>query len=238
MIDGQRIAQLRGIRKMTQQQLVDRIPGLRQSRLSRIEKNLAQPNEELLALLAVELGVLADFFSRNALPTLAAHSPQFRARSRLTASSRASALQWAQLSYEALSELRTFGSSIPVCLPKMNGATPAGAAREIRKILGLNTTQPVPYLLLALERLGVTVLAVPYDDNALDAFSAWQGTEPVICLLGGRPGDRIRYSVAHELGHLVLHDEASVAAKSLSRGKDLEDEADAFAAELLTPSGV
>jgi len=36
----------------------------------------------------------------------------------------------------------------------------------------------------------------------------------------------------------VLHDEASVAAKSLSRGKDLEDEADAFAAELLTPSGV
>jgi Zn-dependent peptidase ImmA (M78 family) len=50
----------------------------------------------------------------------------------------------------------------------------------------------------------------------------------VIGLLKGVPGDRIRFNVAHELGHLALHPPGRT-------GRDVEAEADAFAAELLTP---
>jgi hypothetical protein len=47
-------------------------------------------------------------------------------------------------------------------------------------------------------------------------------------LLGEPPGDRLRFSAAHELGHLVLHG-------SDQRGREIELQADEFAAELLTP---
>ncbi len=44
-----------------------------------------------------------------------------------------------------------------------------------------------------------------------------------------KPGDRQRFSLAHELGHLVMHD-------SFPEGlKKIEDEADKFASEFLLP---
>ncbi len=46
-------------------------------------------------------------------------------------------------------------------------------------------------------------------------------------LFGGAPGDRVRFSIAHELGHLVLH-------QSL-HGTSMEHEANLFAQELLLP---
>lgn len=233
MINGQRIAQLREVRRLTQVQLVDRIPGLNQSRLSRIEKNLAPVDDELVALLAVELRVTVSFLRRPDPEPLSAHSPQFRARSRLTQSSKNSAMQWACLSHEALEEIRKFGSRIPVKLPRLLGADPSSAAHAIRILLGFDLLQPLPYLLLALERIGVTILGLPYYDDAIDAFCAWKDGEPIIAVLGRRPGDRIRYSVAHELGHLVLHADPRLGGSSTSR--EIEDEADQFAAELLTP---
>jgi Zn-dependent peptidase ImmA (M78 family) len=44
----------------------------------------------------------------------------------------------------------------------------------------------------------------------------------------GASGDRLRWNVAHELGHIVLHVNGGGSA-------DLERQADEFAAELLTP---
>lgn len=235
MINGQRITQLREVRRLTQVQLIDRIPGLNQSRLSRIEKNLASADDELVALLAVELGVTVDFFRRPDPESLSAHSPQFRARSRLTQGSKNSAMQWACLSHEALEEVRKYGSKIPVRLPRLLDVDPSEAAREVRVLLGFDLLQPLPYLLLALERIGVTILGLPYCDDAIDAFCAWKGDEPVIAILNGRPGDRIRYSVAHELGHLVMHSNVRLRTGGSSAGREIEAEADEFAAEILTP---
>lgn len=237
MINGQRIAQLREVRRLTQGQLVDRIPGLNQSRLSRIEKNLAPADDELVALFAVELGVTVDFLRKPDPELLAAHSPQFRARSRLTQSSKNSVMQWACLSHEALAEVRKRGSRIPVKLPQLIDTDPAEAAREIRVLLGFDLLQPLPYLLLALERIGVTILGLPCCDDAVDAFCAWHGDEPIIAMLDGRPGDRIRYSVAHELGHLVLHGKVGMRTGQSGAGREIETEADAFAAEILIPLG-
>lgn len=202
MINGQRIAQLRQVRRLTQGELVDRIPGLNQSRLSRIEQNLAPTDDELVALLAVELGVTVDFLRRPDPEPLSAHSPQFRARSKMTQFSKNSAMQWACLSHEAFEEVRKRGSRIPVKLPPLFDVDPSEAARELRILLGFDLLQPLPYILLALERIGVTILSLPYRDDAIDAFCAWKGDEPVIAVLDGRPGDRVRYSVAHELGTL------------------------------------
>jgi Zn-dependent peptidase ImmA (M78 family) len=82
-----------------------------------------------------------------------------------------------------------------------------------------------------MERAGIVVLGLPFATADLDAFSAWCLDEPLIALMGGPPGDRLRFSAAHELGHLVLHGPDQ-------RGREIELQADEFAAELLTPMDV
>jgi Zn-dependent peptidase ImmA (M78 family) len=65
-----------------------------------------------------------------------------------------------------------------------------------------------------------------------DAFSTWAGGDgamPVIVVTATPAGDRRRFSVAHELGHLVLH---QVSEGSLHT---VEQQADAFAAAFLLP---
>ena len=76
------------------------------------------------------------------------------------------------------------------------------------------------------ENSGVIILNLPRDIPKIDAFSTWAKLDeerPIIALLAGRPMDRIRFNIAHELGHLVLH-------RSLrSSLKLVENEANEFA---------
>ncbi|HEX6075387.1 MAG TPA: XRE family transcriptional regulator [Micromonosporaceae bacterium] len=228
MFYGERVRQVREMHRITQQALVEMVPTLTQSRLSRIESDLAEPDSETVALLSVMLGVTTEFFSRPPVPGLAAHSPQLRARSKLTQREKSSALQWARLINEVYEELKRAAKPLPVRLEPADQSTPAQAARALRPLLGFGANEPLPYLLLAVERLGVTILGIPHTTDALDAFCAWRDETPVIGVLGNVPGDRLRFSVAHELGHLILH-------RGKKPGRELEREADEFAAELLTP---
>ena len=78
----------------------------------------------------------------------------------------------------------------------------------------------------------MTALALPIDLAKIDAFSTWltaASKRPIIAACHNKPGDRLRFNVAHELGHLVLHGEL----KRLRPGE--HQQADRFAAELLMP---
>jgi Zn-dependent peptidase ImmA (M78 family)/transcriptional regulator with XRE-family HTH domain len=229
MIQGDRIKQVREMHRLTQSDLARDIPDLTQPQLSRIESGRApDPSTETLSLLSAILGVTQEFFYRPPVPSLQAQSPQFRARSRLTESAKAAGLQWARLVHEAYQQFGLQGKRIPVRLTPMHDSSPQEAAHAVRELLGFSQEQALPYLVLAIERIGVTVLGLPYSADSVDAFSAWRAEEPVIALLGDAPGDRMRFSAAHELGHLVLH-------RPDRTGRAVEEEADAFAAELLTP---
>lgn len=229
MIYGERVKQVREMHQLTQAELAAQIPGLRQYQLSRIETEMADADGESVALLAAISGVTPEFLERPPSPSLAAHSPQLRARSRLTQARKAAAMQWARLVDEAHQYLADQVARIPVGLDRLYDDTPEDAALKVRRMIGFDDPyQPLPYLLLAVERLGVTVLGLPPWTEDIDAFCAWRDTEPLIAIVHGAAGDRQRFSVAHELGHLVLHEQGRT-------GKELEAEADRFAAELLTP---
>lgn len=228
MIYGERFRQVREMHRLTQAGLAEQVPGLSQWRLSRIETDRAVPDDEATALLALSSGVTVDFFARPPVPSLLAHSPQLRARSRLTETAKVAAMQWARLIDEAYLNMRAQANSLPVTVTPMPEATPAEAARAVRAQLGFRGDEPLPYLVLAVERVGVTVLGLPCVIDGLDAFCAWRAGEPVIAVLSGAPGDRERFSIAHELGHLVLHHPRQA-------GRSVELEADEFAAELLVP---
>ncbi|WP_243770055.1 ImmA/IrrE family metallo-endopeptidase [Amycolatopsis acidicola] len=146
----------------------------------------------------------------------------------MTESARNSALQWARLIAEKFEELSGGNTLFPVGLRQLYGANPRDAAQEVRSWLGFNSDEPIHSLILDVEKVGVTVIGLPIVESNIDAFCAWREGVPTICLLDGVPGDRLRFTAAHELGHLVLHD-------GQRSGQEVEREADAFAAELLTP---
>lgn len=227
MIYGQRVQQLRVMHGMTQGDLADRVL-IQQSTLSRIEQGRVECDLETAAMLAVELGVTDDYLARPPLSGLEAHSPQFRARSRVTQRDRGSAMQWAGFIDEEFQRLMAAATPIPPRLDQVRTSDPIEAAHSVREQLGFSPSEPLPYIVIAVERLGVRVLGLPLTLPTMDAFSAWQDNTPIIGLLSGVPADRLRFNVAHELGHLVMHQRGR-------KGPELEAEADEFAAELLTP---
>jgi Zn-dependent peptidase ImmA (M78 family) len=110
--------------------------------------------------------------------------------------------------------------------------TPEVAAQHVRHLFGIGAEQPISNLIDLVERIGVTALALPIDLAKIDAFSTWLTTvakRPIIAACRNKPGDRLRFNVGHELGHLVLHGELS----RLRPGE--HQQADRFAAELLMP---
>lgn len=117
-------------------------------------------------------------------------------------------------------------------LPRLSPTTddfvsPEDIAQQVRRALGL-TAGPVDDLIAALERAGVIVMATDLGGRRLDALSDWpQGGRPVLLINAYAPGDRQRFTLAHETGHLVMH---------TGPADGLEAQADRFGAELLMPA--
>jgi len=140
---------------------------------------------------------------------------------------------FAEMSYELLTALGEHATQPPVRLPRVRPETsPQEAARLTRSALDLPEDEPVAHVIHAAEKGGVPVVVadVGTTDAKHDAFSVWVGEFQEQPLVVGRPvnsWERTRWSVAHELGHLVLH-------RGVSEG-DAEEEANRFANEFLLP---
>jgi Zn-dependent peptidase ImmA (M78 family) len=149
----------------------------------------------------------------------------------MTKKERAQAHRYGQTLFELFLRVRELAGVKPteITIPNAAGESPRRAAGLTRSALGLAPDTPIQNLTNSVERAGVVVLALPVNLDGRDAFSVWVEGVPVIAISDGLPGDRIRYSIAHELGHLVMHR----ASKGLI--KQLEDEANAYASELLVP---
>lgn len=104
--------------------------------------------------------------------------------------------------------------------------SPEQAARLVREAWQL-PIGPVESLVGWLEAAGAVVSADDFGTQRVDGMSQWIGDFPIISLNKAAPNDRKRLTLAHELGHLVLHSDAP--------SLDAEVEANAFAAEFLMP---
>jgi len=231
MINGERVKQARELRGLTQAALAKRIDVL-QSTISKIESGQIQPTEQTLQGIIFQCGFPLAFFQQETTVDFPLGSLLYRARASLTKVDREQALQYARTVYEEFSFLARRIRKIPISLPRVSD-DPQTAARLTRSALGLSPDSPIENLIRSIERAGVIVLGLPRPLKNVDAFSTWvvrQEMAPVMLLSATTSGDRLRYSVAHELGHLVMH---HMIQGEISR---LETEADEFAAELLMPA--
>lgn len=80
------------------------------------------------------------------------------------------------------------------------------------------------------ESRGIPVYGLTSIAKDVDAFSVWDGPQPIIFISRKKPPENSRFDIAHELGHLVLHHNTKV-----DKNAQQEKEADAFASDFLIP---
>ncbi len=88
---------------------------------------------------------------------------------------------------------------------------------------------PIRNMTTLVEAAGCVVRFTDFRTRKLDGMSGWgKGTPPLFFINSLNPVDRSRWTIAHELGHLVMHQ------STITEG-DPESEANAFAQEFLLP---
>lgn len=104
-------------------------------------------------------------------------------------------------------------------------------ADEARRALAVDADAPVRNVLRTLERAGIGIAPIGFTDDALpghDGLSYADGPGRATFIgYVNKTGDRNRFTLAHELGHLVLH--------SYRDSEDREFEAHLFAGAFLVP---
>jgi Zn-dependent peptidase ImmA (M78 family) len=221
------------MREMTQAQLA-RETDIPQARLSRIETGQVEASSVDLDALAQILGLPSGFFLEPGAPAAA---PIFRKRA-IRSARRLSGIQ-ARINIAVLAAQRLIDAGVDIDPPRylpepgqFAPDEPAEAASALRRDWRL-PAGPVDDVCALVEATAGIVLRVDFGTS--DASAAFVPTPDgrVWFLLNTREtaGDRLRLSLAHELGHAVLHRMLPTHDES-----EFEDQAFAFATALLLPS--
>ena len=122
----------------------------------------------------------------------------------------------------------------------LSHATPIAAARAkdaarnlLDSTLPLMKAPPVNLAIIC-DWLGIEVYAMPCDAYGAIFSRSRQGDKKYLLANDKLPQGRFRFSIAHELGHILLNHEPHKHIYEL-RKPALERQADSFAAELLLP---
>ena len=87
---------------------------------------------------------------------------------------------------------------------------------------------PVANVTASIESAGGIVLECSFDTSLIDAAHLWlPGLPPLFFVNRDLPGDRLRLTLAHEIGHAIMHRNPT---------GDIEEQANRFAAEFLMPA--
>lgn len=220
----------------TQERLAKQV-GVTQVALSRYESDQRQPDIETLDRLAGALGLTGRFLGQVALVRggLAVYA---HARRRAAASARVWNRLEARLNILRLQMhrlLNVIDFDVPNILSTLDPLdyTPDAAARLTRAQWRMRMG-PVRGVTSWMEAAGCVVLPLDFGTPRIDAISQWVYPYPVVLVNSQLPTDRKRFTLAHELGHLVLHG----APVQLSSETEVEQEATDYAAEFLMPADV
>jgi Zn-dependent peptidase ImmA (M78 family)/DNA-binding XRE family transcriptional regulator len=219
-------------RGLTQKELADRL-SISQANVSKFESGILSVSDELLEQIATALGYPKAFFrqydqvygygssclyhrKRQSLP---AH--QLR---RIIAELNVLRMQVSRLLRGV--EVETESRFYRMDLGDYENC-PELIAQLVRKSWNL-PSGPVQNLTRTIESCGGIVVRWSFGTNKIDAVSQWVPNMPPLFFVNSEvPGDRLRYTLAHEVGHLIMHHVPT---------PNLENEADRFAAEFMMPS--
>lgn len=185
-------------------------------------------------LLATVLGLPEAYFSTTRIEVVDESRAYFRARRQTPQSLLGRACAIGSLGIMFYTEVTRLLRLPSLALPSADPAwSPAEAAQALRTAWGLGESV-VPNLVQLAEANGVRVVGLPLGEDAVDAFSFWgEDGRPYVFVSCAKTPERARFDLAHELGHLILH--RSDMSGDAKTDRQLEREADMFAAEFLVP---
>ncbi|MDO3013292.1 ImmA/IrrE family metallo-endopeptidase [Mycobacteroides abscessus subsp. abscessus] len=254
---GVRVRQARLLRRMTAKSVVE-AAGWSPARQSQIEKaQIIRLDDADVELLSGLFRFPEEFFTAEPQTRVSAAELLFRAPKSMTVGEQDFLATFASLAGDFLTDLDGRSKLPPVKIPtigpeELTRRSIAAAAARLRAAMGVDHDEPLDDLMYEAERLGAPVIVrrrvagewesefaaspAPARDEKHLGYSSWVGRmrdRPLIVLRDSDSWERTRFTIAHELGHLVLH---SHAYCSVSPADELE--ANRFATELLAPAAV
>lgn len=220
----------RDYRRMTQKELAAKSM-VTQPQIARIEAGIeSSSSNEVIERIAKSLDFPLSFLTSNEIRLgFGSSAIYYRKKSCLTAANRKRIESITNLSRIAIKKtLDAVDIQARLTLPKIDldfhGYTPKEVADRIRAAW-LIPDGAINNLTMLVESAGVIIIESDFGTNGIDGTSLWiSETPPLIFINKDLPQDRYRFTLAHELGHLIMHDIPH---------ENMEDEADEFASELL-----
>lgn len=222
-----RLTLARKRRGMTKTSLAGEV-GVTLRSISMFENGEEPPSGGTLQRLSIALKFPVEFFSGPEVDEPQPEAASFRAQSKMTASQRDAALSSGAVAWLLNDWIeRRFALPRP-SIPEPRWMPPEEAAYALRAEWGLGEAS-ISNMVHLLESRGVRVFSLVQECKEVDAFSLWRNGVPFVFLNTMKSGERSRFDAAHELGHLVLHQEQPC------NGRVAEQEADLFASAFLMP---
>jgi len=231
-----RLEMARAIRQMTATDLAA-AAGTTAPWVSQAENIKKTPSPDLIREFARVLNFPVGFFYRPVTSLPPSDAFHFRATSRLAKKDEATARSLSTLAIELSDWIeRTYRAPEPA-IPEVQDLidsddelAPEQAAEALRGAWGLGVA-PIKNMVQLLESKGAKVYSAGGPLQAIDAFSFRHGSTPVIFLNVHKSAERLRFDLAHELGHLVMHG----GSLHVEPGKEKEQAANDFASSFLMP---
>ncbi len=243
-----RITEARESRAMSMGDLANKLCITRQS-VSKYERGIVNPSPDILFAISNILEFPIDFFYKTeALSTARSSALFFRSNSNIAKKTKSACKYQVKWIDEIRKQLSEYFDFIDLDIPtldrdyeELSFEDIEELSLEIRKHWDLGD-DPIKDLVGLLENKGIIVgqFAENYlcPFKGIDAFSAWEDGFPYILYHSTQKSAvRTRFSILHELGHLIMHSSISEEDSVKKNVVDLADmQADRFAASFLLPS--
>ena len=222
----------RHLRGFTQKKAAERL-GVAQAVLSRLENDLIEVDDDLRSRTARAFELPRDFFNIGDTiygPPVSVHTMLRGKKSEVSA--RDVDMITAELNVR-LFHLRRFLENVdyePVNELPVLDVEYYGSIQKIAAMLRAHwkvPSGPIKNLTRLMERAGIIIGESHFHGAAISGVTfAAPGRPPLVLINREHPADRLRFTLAHELGHLVMHRFPTPT---------MEDEANQFASAFLLP---
>ena len=216
---------------LTQAQLAESLL-ISQAEISKLESGIRPPSPELIAKLSKRLRCPAEFFylsdSVKSFSSACVYHRKRQSTPQGVLRKLLALVNKRRIQVKRLLLAADVGDNL---FPRMDLDDFQGGPQEIASALRSSwklPPGPVSNLTAAIEDAGGIILRCDFGTNKVDAVSQWLTDSPPMFFVNtSSPPDRMRFSLAHEIGHVVMHQLPT---------DDMEREADRFASEFLMPA--
>lgn len=219
----------REARGITQMELAD-LAGINRSNISRFEQEFGGFSDEVLVKLIKALRFPEDFFLQNEeiLPP-ALYRKRDQVPAKVLTYIDASLNIYRLNIHKLIAAMKLEGPKLP-SLPVSEAGSPSEAAIKLRKLWKI-PKGAIDNLTDILEEHSIMTLPVDFKTDRVDSRSILIDNKyPVIFYNKSLLGDRLRFTLAYELGHIMMH-----TRQLLLSSEQVGHEANVFAAEFLLP---